>query len=137
MADRYKILGQVGIAAGGGLTVLYTVPVAAATTVASGVVEVSPKAVSIQVQTLVTSIIVCNTDATPSGTFDIQLESAAATTADTYLFKNTAVASDSTKVLSLGLTLSAGDIIRGNAVTADYDFTVMGIEITSGGGPDA
>jgi len=133
MADRYKILGQDNLTPADGLTELYSVPVAAAVTV--GGAEVAPKVTSVLVQALVTSIIVCNTDAT-AGSFDIQLEAAAATSSDTYLFKVNSLSKNNTKVLSLGLTLSPGDKIRGNCTTGDCDFTVMGIEITSGGGPD-
>ena len=137
MADRYKILGLNSISAGASLAELYSVPEAAAKTVASAAVEVSPKAVSILVQALVVSIIVCNKDATAAGTFEIQLEAAADDTADTYLFKANPLAEASTKVLSLALTLSPGDKISGTCAAVDCDFTVMGIEITGGRGPDA
>lgn len=135
MSDRYKILGQKDISAGAILTELYSVPVAAATAVASDTVEVSPKASSLLVQALVTSIVVCNTDA-DDGTFDIQLE-CASTTDTSYLFKSNPLGKNNTKVLGLCLTLSPGDKISATCATNDCAFTVMGIEITGGRGPDA
>ena len=130
MPDRYRILGQVSIEPTDEIA-LYAVPVAESTSV--GVVEVSPKSSSLHVRTLITSIIVCNTDSA-SGNFSIRLFSADSLTF-TYLLKGSSVAIDGTKVLSLGLVLGAGEQIKCSCASADYDFSVMGIEILSGGGP--
>jgi len=129
MTDRYKILGQESIDKTDSAD-LYEVPSAAAVSV--GTVEVSPKSASLHVRTLVTSIIVCNTDGV-AGSITIKLVSAASK--ETHLLKGNSIPGNGTKTLSLGLVLSSGEKITGSSHDADYDFTVMGVEILSGGGP--
>ena len=146
MSDRYKILAQSSlnqVDPGPGLTKLYSVPVASGTTVGT-VTGVAPLATSIHVQTMVTSLIVCNVSAV-NGSFDIQIigwdpgaDPPAATTSS-YLFKDAPLAQATTKALSLGLVLSPGEELK-TAIevvgSLECDFTLMGIEVVSGGGPN-
>ena len=130
MADRFKILAQVLPTATGSDTTAYTVPVAAATTV--GTVAVSPKSLFEIPQVLVTSIIVCNTDSSDR-TFQIRLKTAAAEGDDDkeMLFYDTAIATKATQVLSLGLVLESGNVIKVRpSVASKLAFTIMGIEVT-------
>ena len=132
MADVYKTLGQV--VGTTGWTNLYFIEYPAAVTV--GGADVAPRAVFSSTQTLVTSIIVCNTGGSAQ-TFSISLEGTTdgedplTPAAINMLFSGAAVAIGETHVLSLGLTLSAGDYLKvsANAGTA-VTFTAMGIEIT-------
>ena len=147
MSDRYKILAQSSlnqVDPGPGLTKLYSVPVASGTTVGT-VTGVAPLSTSIHVQTMVTSLIVCNTSAV-DGSFSIQIigwdpeESVA--TDSSYLFKDAPLIQATTKALSLGLVLSPGEELKtaiGVVVSPSHfecDFTLMGIEVVSGGGPN-
>ena len=127
--DSYKILGQVA-PDGTGVTDLYDVPLPATET--AGSTLVAPKIVFVQPQTLVTSIIVCDIDAT-NRTFDIILQAVADGSIDNseYLFKSMPIAASETKILSLGLTLGAGNIIKVKSSSADaLSYTAMGIEVT-------
>lgn len=146
MGDRYKILGQLKQSVGAAAADLYSVPVAAATT--AGGAEVSPKATATLVQSLVTSIIVCNVGST-GATFDIEMKRNANASGvpqyppeydanyTTFLFDDQVLADDNTKIIDLGLTLSPGDKITVDCAGADCHFTATGIEITTGRGPDA
>ena len=148
MSDRYKILAQQSRAAteNGGdpqLVELYSVPVPAATTVgATNEIEVAPESTSIHVQTLVTSIVVCNTAAATAGTFDLQLAAApidADPAVTSWLFKLNPLNANATKALSLGLVMSPGDKLYTDIPSTSgftCDFSLMGIEIVSGGGPN-
>ena len=138
MADRYRILGQLGQVAAASAATLYTVPVPAAVTVGTGPteVEVAPKVVSIHFQTLVTSIIVCNMDASVVAKFSITISDASDPVVTTNLFLNTELAIGNTSVCALGLTLSAGDSLKVSCSGADCDFTAVGIETTTGRGPN-
>ena len=95
----------------------------------------APKAVSQIPQTLITSIIVCDTDST-NRTFDIVLQPVLPVDPTDvedyqYLVKSRPLAANETKILSLGLTLGPGNILRVSASAADVvAFTVMGIEVT-------
>tara|TARA_R110002020_G_scaffold312330_1_gene527817 strand:- start:142 stop:540 length:399 start_codon:yes stop_codon:yes gene_type:complete len=130
MSDRYAILGQKSLAAAASGD-LYEVPVAAEKT--AGSVDVSPKAASSLTQALVTSIVVCNTDAT-NGAFTISVVKFDPTTT-TVLFKGTTLSSGDTHVLTLNLTLSPGDKITVAAATSVQDFTAFGVEMITGVGP--
>lgn len=141
MADRYKILGQVsfiGTVVRPGYETLYEVPSASAVVV--GNAEVAPKATSQIVQTLVTNIYVCNKGGVQCFT-SLTLQSGEAGSTEFKFMDFGTVLAKETKVLSLGLTLSTGDVItcEGSGVfgTAyDVDFTCFGVETTSGSGPD-
>jgi len=131
MADRFSILGQLALA-NETETVLYTVPVAAATTV-GGTVDVAPKVVSRLTQSLVSSVIVCNRDA-GEATYYVRLKASGETDNDKeYIFFDTAIPGKKTHILALALTLSAGDSLEVKAGSGDSNklsFTAMGIEVT-------
>ena len=133
MADRYRILGQLKQVASVTAGTLYTVPVPAAVTV--GEVGVAPEVVSIHFQTLVTSIIVCNVGASEAK-FSITLSGTSDPVVTTNLFLNTVLSIENTSVCVLGLTLSAGDSLKVSCSEADCDFTALGIETTTGRGPN-
>ena len=122
---------------------IYEVPSAASTDV--GAVEVAPKVTSTLVQTLATSLIVCNVDRTASGysageiwLYFISGDTPAVTTA---LFWEVAMAARETRVFNLGIPMSVGEKLwvksRTGVATVQYDWTLTGIETTTGGGPSA
>ena len=139
MSDRYKILGQVSQSGTDTFAyeTLYQVPSPAAVTV--GAVEVAPKATSQLVQTLVTSIYVVNK---LNATFTwLQLQSGEDGSSAYQLLSFNSTDANETKMLSLGLTLSSGDILRcltwGFLSNPPYevDWTCFGVETVSGSGP--
>ena len=111
----------------------YSVPSAASVTVGSGI-PVSPEAVGVQTQTLVTSIIVCCKSGT-SVTYSLGLKQ---TTADgdpsdaELIVYQKSISASTTEVLSMGLTLGVNNTIwvRAEGTSPVVSFTVMGIEIT-------
>ncbi len=136
MADTYKILAQV-LPANTNETLAYTVPLAAEVTVASTTsspftVRVAPKAISPQTQTIISSIIICNLHSS-AVTYDIRLKAA---TGDgdndkEMLFKDTSLTNGKSHVLSLGMGLSAGNLLKvKTSVASKLAFTIMGIEVT-------
>ena len=108
---------------------LYRVPLADSTEV--GDVDVAPKATSQVVQSVVSSLIVCNTD-NLSGTISV----ATIGSLTTSIFYKVSMDARETKVFNVGVTLSAGDYFW-IASTRGYDWSLMGIETTEGTGPDA
>ena len=132
MPDRYKILGNLNLAAGGSGD-LYTVPTPAKTDVNTAT-DVSPKSVSVNVQTLLTTIVVCEDKSSAgSGTFDITVTPSGDPACNLF-FKNV-IAASNTKVLTLNLTLSAGDKVSCLATGTDCSFTAFGVEMITGSGP--
>ena len=140
MPDRYKILGQAKQSGTtlSGFDTLYQVPVTGAVT--AGSVEVAPKATSQLVQTLVTSIYVVNIGGLTAYTW-LQLQSGADGSSAYHLLYFNTTAVDETKMLSLGLTLSSGDILTcqswGFGAAFSVDWTCFGVETVSGVGPSA
>jgi hypothetical protein len=109
MATTYKILGQNGPAATTE-TVLYTVPASTST--------------------VISTLTVCNQSANPA-TYRVAVRPAAdSSTAQKHwiVFGATIDGSDAT-MLTLGLTLSAGDTVRVFASSATMSFSVFGSEI--------
>lgn len=140
MSDRYKILGQVSSTSSDAFGLpIYTVPVAAATDV--GAVEVAPKATSALIHTLATTLIVCNTNVIGYLAGEITVAILDADSVTTILFKDLSMALREMKIFNIGATLSAGEQIRVSSTlafsTVTYDWNLMGIEITTGGGPNA
>lgn len=109
MTDAIKVLGQSAPAATTE-TALYTVPAATST--------------------VVSSLTVCNRDAGPS-TFRISVSVGGGVTASKdYLYYNLTVAAGDTFAATLGLTLSATDVVRVYASTANVSFNLFGLERT-------
>ena len=143
--ENFKILGQ-AISNSTTAVELYAVPVTSSSSAGSSITYT--RAYDPPTQTLVTSIIVCNQD---SGTreFDLMLfdsssgEDGTSIAAKNYLLKAISLAAKETKVLSLGLTMSArfnsttpatvtkGDILQFKVdAGTDVSVTAMGVEIT-------
>jgi len=108
VASTYKVLGQSAPAATT-LTTLYTVPSAT--------------------ETVVSTIAVCNRSGS-AGTYRIAVRPAGASISNEHyvVFGATVAASDSI-LLTLGLTLSATDVISVYASSADMSFSAFGSEI--------
>jgi hypothetical protein len=134
MSDSYKILSQVDIDSYG-ITTLYTVPEAASTSYGS--VEVSPKAVSQQVQTLVTSVVFSYEGAVSQLMVGKLILSNAGATAQT-LMGNLFFYSGQNSVLNLNMTLPPASVLSFNCtldVGGSIHTTVFGIEMSTGYGP--
>lgn len=107
MATTYKILGQVNPAATTATTA-YTVPAGT--------------------QTIVNTIAVCNQGA--AGTFRIAVRPAGATlAAQHYIAYETSIGANDTINPGLPLSLGATDVITVYASSANFSFTVSGVEI--------
>lgn len=136
MPQDYKILAQI-MPDDTNEHTAYTVPSASATTVTSTTsspfsVAVAPKSVSSNTHAIVSSVVVCNLHS-GSETYDIRLKSASGVTDNNKekLFHNTAIATGKTHVLSLGMGISAGNLLKVKSSTADHiSFTIMGVEVT-------
>lgn len=108
MPQTHKVLGQSNPAANT-LTTLYTVPAGA--------------------QAVASTLTVCNLGA--SGTFRVAVRPAGAAIANQHwtVFDASVNANDSF-YLSIGLTLSATDVVSVHANTANVSFGLYGVEIT-------
>ena len=127
MANRFKVLGQV--TGTGSEEPLYTVPSPDSTTPKTGLAKAS----TIPVQTLVTSLIVCNLASTVYK-FTVRLKEDKDVDDDDkeYIFYQTEVGGNRSAVLSLGLTLPGEAQIKVKVDTATPEklsFTLMGMEI--------
>lgn len=78
---------------------------------------------------VLSSIVVCNQGS--STTFRIAHSIAgAADTAAQYLYYNQAIAANATFTATLGITLTAGDVIRVYSVTGNVSFNIYGSQVT-------
>lgn len=106
----------------------YTVPAQLAVEVDG--TAVVPSVVTANVQTLITSIIVCGL-ATSTFSIGLTVDSVENDPTDKeMLFSEKVITEDTTEVLSLGLTLGVGNTIYVKRGAASVSFTIMGIEIT-------
>jgi hypothetical protein len=136
VADNYKILAQI-LPSDTNENTAYTVPVAAATTVASTTsspftVQVAPKSLSPKTYSIISSIIICNLHS-GAVTYDIRLKVAASVGDNDkeMLFKTVSLSNGKTHILSPGMGLSAGNLIKvKSSVASKLAFTFMGIEVT-------
>ena len=140
MADRFAILGQVlpgsaWIAPDDNEERLYRVPLLDERDAAAKLSE--PESVAFQTQTVVSSITVCNQDASARDFYvrlrkwDVSTEALEALLDKQFLFYGTSVGPNRTQILSLALTLSPGDEISvGASLINKLSFTAMGIEVT-------
>lgn len=109
MATVRKILGQTQTGAGADAT-LYTVPAST--------------------DTVVSTIVVCETNGV-AGTFKISPKTATATTtAATAIAWNMAIAANQTITLTLGITLAAASLLVVQGSTANITFSAFGQENT-------
>jgi hypothetical protein len=135
MSDRYAILGML-VDTGD----LYQVPIPAATTVASSAAsdpEVSPRAVSVQRQTLLTSVVVCETNNAGASfsLFVVKYEDGSGDPVS-QLFDLLPLTAKQTHVITLNLTLSPGDKVTFTKASGAIDITAFGVEMTTGRGPN-
>ena len=109
MAETYKVLGQSSPSATTATT-LYTCPSAT--------------------QTVISTISVCNRG-TSSGTYRISTRPGGAAQANQHYFVfDSAIEPKDTIFLSVGLTLSASDVITVYTSTGDFSFNAYGSEIS-------
>ena len=108
MPTEYRVLGQ-SIPSANTLTTLYTVPTAK--------------------QAVVSTVSICNQAAT-AATFGIAIRQAGATqTASQYIAMGATAPANDTIVLTLGLTLTASDVVSVSASTATVSFGCFGSQI--------
>lgn len=134
MSDSYKILGQADIDSTG-TTALYTVPAASSTSYGS--VEVSPKAVSQQVQTLVTSVVFSYVGTNAQlMTGKLTLSNAGATAQN--LMTGLYFYNGQNSVLNMNMTLPPESVLNFVCemdVGGNIYITVFGVEMSTGYGP--
>lgn len=135
MSDRYKVLGQVDVASLVD-TPIYTVPVPSSTSYSS--VEVSPQAVSINTQTLLTSLVFSFNGAGASISGDIKLNDGVAGSSALYVMRNLVFYDKSNSVLDIKMPLPPGAILSFDATayaSGNLYITAFGIELETGYGP--
>ena len=139
MADRYGILGQLRMSNGDD-TEIYQVPEAASSSVTAGANQItfSPKAVSVQTQTLLTTLYVCTTTAN-SNTIEITVIKNLAAPFTTKIFTGRALTNNQTDIFTLNLTLAPGDALYAqiSGTGSVVDVTAFGVEMITGVGPNA
>lgn len=139
MADKYSILGQV-ILNDAVDTEIYQVPEAASSSVTQGSTPIvfSPKAVSDQTQTLLTTLYVCTTTAN-SNTIAITVIKNLAVPVTTKLLIGRTLTSNQTDIFTLNLTLAPGDALNAqiSGTGSIVDVTAFGVEMITGVGPNA
>ena len=108
MPTEYRVLGQ-SIPAANTLTTLYTVPTAK--------------------QAVCSTVAICNQAAT-AASFGIAVRQAgAAQTTSQYIAMGTTVPANDTVLLTIGVTLTATDVISVSASTATVSFNLFGSQI--------
>lgn len=108
MAMNYMVLGQVNPAATTE-TPIYTVPTGT-TAIAS-------------------SIIICNTSAT-QGSFRVAISvSGASTTTKDYIYYDLLIGGNDTFIATIGVTLSAGDVVKAYSSNSSMAFSLYGSQI--------
>lgn len=112
MANAYKILGQSNPSATT-VTTLYTVPSATST--------------------VVSTIVVAN-QATSSGTYRIivqpSVDVSATILAKQYVAYDSAITANNSTMITIGLTLATGDVVKVYASSATMSFSLFGTEIS-------
>ena len=144
MSDRYKVLGQVDVASLAD-TPIYTVPVPSTTSYTvtpvgggSSSVEVSPEAVSINTQTLLTSLVFSFNGSGASISGDIKLNDGVAGSSALYVMRNLVFYDKSNSVLDIKMPLPPGAILSFDATaysSGNLYITAFGIELETGYGP--
>jgi len=81
-------------------------------------------------RTIVSTVVVCNRSATAT-TFRLSVAPLGAVTADKhYLLYGVALAGNDTYMATIGMTLSATDVVRVYAGAATVSFSLFGVEVT-------
>lgn len=111
MAEYIKILGQSAPTATT-LTTVYTV--------------------SASLQTVISSIGVCNTSTTATDSFRISIAQGGAVDAATqYIYRDVAIAPKDTFMTTIGITLAETDVVRVYSTNGTSNFVVFGVESDS------
>mgnify|MGYP003678471802 FL=1 len=143
--DVYKVLKNESFTISGTPhTVTYQVPPTASTQVGGGAGPVvSPLSASVNIQTLVTSVFVCNVDAESPADFSLAVSNYdSVSPIVTTLYNDVRIYGGQSAEFDLNLTLKSLDelIFTGtqySSVTPSIHVTIFGIEITTGNGPHA
>ena len=149
MSDRYKILSQVDIntiTAPYDEVVIYSVPQASSTSysitpIASGFpgsAEVSPESVSVNTQTLLTSMVFAFNGSGASISGDIKIRNGVAPSPRNYLMRNLVFYDKQNSTLDIRMPLSPGSTLyfAPTAYTSGNLYvTAFGIELETGYGP--
>jgi hypothetical protein len=107
--DNLKVLGQI-LPSAGVLSVAYTVPAAT--------------------NTVISSIVACNTD-TNNTTFRISVAiNGAADATKQYIYFDLPIEGNDTFIATVGLSLNAGDVIRVQSASGLVAFNVFGDEVS-------
>lgn len=112
MPTEYRVLGQVRPAIASGLNTLYTVPTGK--------------------QAVISTIVICNggPETTPTGGYGICIRPGGASqTASQYIIAGAYIPENDTVVLTLGVTLSATDVISVSSSNGDINFSCFGCQI--------
>lgn len=109
MPTTYKILGQSAPGANT-LTDIYTVPTAT--------------------QTVISTITICNQNATNASYSISVAQNGAADSNTQYVIRGGVVPAADSIALTLGITLDANDVVRGNTSSDNVSFNIFGSEIT-------
>ena len=145
--DNYKVLENQSVTVSGTpATVTYQVPPAAKTQVGGGAGPVpSPLATSVNTQSLVTSLYICNTSAANIGPASLTVDVSnydSSSPVVTTLYDDLYVYPKTTFEVTLNLTLKESDELRVivsqvGAYVPVIDVTIFGIEMVTGVGPHA
>lgn len=109
MSEALKILAQVSPAATT-LTPLYTTPASTST--------------------VVSSIVICNTNAT-AVTFRVSLAPAGASdTINQYIYYDLPLIANDTFIATIGISLATTDVIRVQASATNVSFNLLGVEVS-------
>jgi hypothetical protein len=121
LADSYKTLAQSAVSSTSSFgETLYTCP-------SSSGDEFATRNI---VQVLISSIVVCNKNASSARTYAIKVVPSGEVSADKHiLFNDRSLAATGTEILSMGMGLQPGDTVLVHAQSADICMSMFGIEM--------
>ena len=137
MSDRYNILGQHDISSAG-VTNIYTVPITSSTNF--GTIEVSPLSVSLDTQTLLTSIVFSFVGTGASVTGDLRLTLGVEGSVPVNLMSEITFYDKQNSILDIRMPLAPSSVLDFNIPAPSYTsgnlyITAFGIELVTGYGP--
>jgi len=121
MADSYKVLAQSAVSSTSSFgETFYTCPSSSGDAFATRNI----------VQVLVSSIVVCNTNASSARTYAIKVVPSGEASGDkNILFNDRSLAATGTEILSIGMGLQPGDTVFVHAQSDDICMSMFGIEM--------
>jgi|TARA_R110000787_G_scaffold61660_5_gene139546 hypothetical protein len=120
MADTFKVLAQLKPSSATATT-LYTVPRREGTGVNS----------QYPAQTTISSLVVCNQNATTADTFRVRIKvKNAGDDSKQFIYYNKSVSGQDTLAAVIGITLSESDVIEVYATNGTLSFNLFGVETT-------